>query len=79
MDRGELAHGTKVIRCARQVSGPGLWENDAINHMDDTIAGWDVSRDDVGGAAVRVGKNAATLIEETSLQGADAIRSEHDG
>ncbi len=49
-----------------------LRKNDAVNDVDDTVAGIDIHRNDVGCAAVRVGKNAATLIQESTLQGADA-------
>ena len=49
-----------------------LRKNDAVNDVDDTVVGFDIHCNDVGRAAVRVGKNAATLIQESTLQGADA-------
>ena len=49
-----------------------LRKNDAVNDVDDTVAGFDIHCNDVGCAAVRVGKNAATLIQDSTLQGADA-------
>ena len=50
-----------------------LGKNDAIDDVDNSIAGLDVRGNDVGSAAVRVGQNAATLEEESTVQGADAI------
>jgi hypothetical protein len=49
-----------------------LRENDAVNDVDDAVAGFDIHYNDVGCAAVRVGKNAATLIQESTLQVAEA-------
>jgi hypothetical protein len=43
--------------------------------MDDTVAGLDVGLNDVGGAAVGIGQNAASLEQPSTLQGADALLS----
>jgi hypothetical protein len=40
--------------------------------VDYSIAGFDIRKDDVSGATVRVGKNAAALKEESTFKGADA-------
>ena len=43
----------------------------------DTVAGFDVSGDDVGCATVCISQHAAILGMETAVQGADAAGSEH--
>ena len=49
-----------------------LRKNDAIDDVDHSIAGFDIRKNNVSGTAVRVGKNAAALGEESTFQGADA-------
>ena len=49
-----------------------LGKNDCIDHVDDTIAGGNIRGNDVGSAAIGVGKNTAALGDEATLQGADA-------
>ena len=48
-----------------------LRKNDAINDVDHSVAGFYVRKNNVSGAAVRVGKNAAALGEESTFKGAD--------
>jgi len=50
------------LDCTQQPRGEvPLRKNDAIDDVDHPVAGFDVRKNDVGGAAVRVGKNAAAL------------------
>lgn len=76
-DRGELPVPLKLFGLDQEENCEKLGKNDAINDVDDTVAGWDVRGNDVGSAAVRVGKNATTLEEESTVQSADAIRAQH--
>ena len=56
-----------------------LGKKDLINDVDHTIAGFDIRGNDVGGAAVLVGKNAAALEDESTLQGADPWGAQNGG
>ena len=48
-----------------------LWEYDPVNHMDDTISGFDIHCDDVGRAAICIGEHTAILKEKAAVQSAD--------
>ena len=51
----------------------GLGEDNVVDHMDYAIACLDIGLNNVGGAAVGIGQNAARLPEASTLQSADAV------